>query len=670
LRLLDDLRAAVSGAARAVAASADVSVTFEIPPQPEMGDLSSPVAFELARLLRRPPRAIAGDIAASLQASAPAGLERAEVAGGGYLNLFLDRAAFLEAVSAEAMTGFAPAAAVPGRVIVEHTNINPNKAAHIGHLRNAILGDTLVRCLRQAGRSVEIQNYIDDTGVQVADLVVGLREIDGLDEPAIRKIAVEHDAAERSGGRPFDHYCWDAYARVGPWYQAEPSRQAARGRVLHAMESGQGEEAAMAAFLAARMSRHHVRTMDRLGIRYDLLPRESDILRLGFWAGAFEQLKAHGAIHRADEGKNRGCWVMDLDDETDAAGSEQKIIVRSDGTVTYVGKDIAYQLWKFGLLPRDFRYAPLGFEGFPWRGYTLWGTTSEDGAATHPAFGRATRVYNVIDVGQSYLQRVVVAGLKALGHEAAAADSVHFSYEKVALSPASAEALVPGLVLSDEDRARPWIEMSGRRGLGVKADDLIDALEARALNEVRQRHPGQTDAEARAAAHAIAVAALRYYMLRFTRNRIVAFDIDDALSFEGETGPYCQYAVVRARSILAKAAGAAAGAPDAGATLRDALGAASRDALARAGVDHWRLIREMAELPAVAASAVDALEPSLLARWGHRLAQSFNTFYHQNPVLHESDPGLRRLRTAICALFVLVEERTLALLGIAAPARM
>src|SRR5262245_27285365 len=326
-----------------------------------MGDLSSPVAFELARTLRRAPRAIAGEIAAALQAAAPAGLERAEVAGGGYLNLFIDRGAFLEALAADAMAGFPPPAPVPGRVSVEHTNINPNKAAHIGHLRNAILGDTLVRCLRQAGRSVEIQNYIDDTGVQVADLVVGLREIDGLDAAAVEKIAAEHDAAERTGGRPFDHYCWDAYARVGPWYQADPARQAARGRVLHAMESGEGEEAALAAFLAARMSRHHLRTMDRLGIRYDLLPRESDILRLGFWAGAFEQLKARKAIHLADDGKNRGCWVMDLDDETDAAGAEQKIIVRSDGTVTYVGKDIAYQLWKFGLLPRDFRYERLGF---------------------------------------------------------------------------------------------------------------------------------------------------------------------------------------------------------------------------------------------------------------------------------------------------------------------
>ena len=645
----------------------DATAELAPPPKPEMGDLASPVCFELARRLRRPPRAIAEEIARAAGITPLPGCARVEVAGGGYLNFFLDRNMFLQEMVRDAPAP--PPAPFQGKVIVEHTNINPNKAAHIGHLRNAVLGDTLVRCLRSLGWNVEVQNYIDDTGVQVADLVVGFREIERLSLEDVRRLASSCDDGEEAGGEPFDHRCWEVYARVAPFYESSDGNMEARSEVLRAMEEGRGPEAEMAAFLSARMTAHHLRTMDSIGVRYELLPRESDILKLRFWESAFERLRASGAIRLAGEGKNRGCWVMDLEGAQEGAGQDQKIIVRSDGIVTYVGKDIAYQLWKFGLLGSDFHYRRVAWNETPlrrWQPYTLWSTCSAGGEAAHPRFGGAARVYNVIDARQAYLQRVVAQGLTALGHTTEARESIHFSYEMVALSPASVTALFPDYPLSAEDKRRPYLEMSGRRGLGVKADDLIGELVRRARAEVDRRHADSPGDERASTARMIAVAALRYYMLRFTRSRVVAFDIDDALSFEGETGPYCQYAVVRARNILNKLR--ERDPEEAGRTGQLPADLARLDG--QEGLDHWVLVREMSRLPEVVASSVETLELSTLARYCHELAQRFNSFYHRYPVLHEEDPERRRVRLVLCSLFERTMQQGLGLLGIAVPSRM
>ncbi|HSB62069.1 MAG TPA: arginine--tRNA ligase, partial [Vicinamibacteria bacterium] len=438
---------AVRSAARA---SFDVpldAVAFQYPPRVEMGDLALTAPFDLARTLGKKPREIAERLASAL---AVPGLRRAEVAGGGYLNLFLDRGRFARELLA-ALRDPRPAPAMPGHVIVEHTSINPNKAAHIGHLRNATLGDTFVRVLRHRGRDVGVQNYIDDTGVQVADVVVGFLHVDKMTPAEVESIP----------GR-FDHHCWDLYARVGDFYAADPGNKALQAEVLHAIEEGGNETARLAAVVAARIVDCHLATMERLGIRYDLLAHESDILRLHFWDRAFELLKAAGAIRLETEGKNKGCWVLSMETaegESGDAGSgraeeppqlkrgagftpaprdDDKIIVRSSGTVTYTGKDIAYQLWKLGKLDRDFRYRR--HRAYP-DGHLLWTTTSGEGEADAPAFGHAREVYNVIDVGQSYPQRVVKAGVAALGHAEAAQASHHLAYEKVVLSPATARAL-------------------------------------------------------------------------------------------------------------------------------------------------------------------------------------------------------------------------------------
>ncbi len=625
------------------------AVEATLPPDAAMGDLAFATCLQLARSLRRPPREIAAELQGDLEAVPE--VSRVDVAGAGYLNVFLDRLALLRAMLAD--PGAAPAPAADGKVIVEHTNINPNKAAHIGHLRNAVLGDTLVRVLRYLGRDVEVQNYIDDTGVQVADLVVGFQDLD-----------VPPPAAITGGEEPFDYFCWDLYARVTALYASRPQLKARRGEVLHAMEEGGNATAELAAQVAARIVRCHLATMARLDIHYDLLPRESDILRLQFWSRAFDLLRQRGAVHQVSEGRNAGCWVMDLSEDPEFADIEdsQKVLVRSNGTVTYTGKDIAYQLWKFGLLGRDFFYQ---VHDDATAEHPLWVTASSGGAAEAPAFGSGHRVYNVIDSRQAYPQKVVAKGLACLGYTGEAERSSHFAYEMVALTPACAAEL--GMTLSEEDRGKPYVEMSGRRGLGVKADDLIDTLVERAAVEVRQRNAGMPQAEVEAIARTLAVGALRYFMLRFTRNRVIAFDFGEVLSFEGETGPYALYSVVRATNILRKVQEAGGPAPeDVGSLAAAWLGAGAPPPPA----EEWELARACSRLADVVAESVGKCEMAGIARYAFTLAQTFSHFYHRFHVLAEEDEATRHRRILLVDLFRRTMLRTLGIMGVQVPPRM
>jgi arginyl-tRNA synthetase len=633
-----------------------VPVTY--PPTADLGDLATPVCFDLARTARRPPRALAEAIVAAFEPAG--GIARVEVAGGGYINAFCDRQAYLEHWLRSGIR--TAGAAGGGKAIVEHTNINPNKAAHIGHLRNAVLGDTLVRALRRLGRSVEVQNYIDDTGVQVADLVVGFRALrdEGLEQ--VRERYSETRLRER--GERFDYLAWDLYADVTRFYAEDAERLRQREETLRRMEEGDNEVARLAAHVSHRMVQHHLETMERIGVRYDVLPRESDILALRFWETAFERLRDAGAIRLADQGKHAGCWVMRLDDAEEGAGEDEKVIVRSNGTVTYVGKDIAYQLWKFGLLGRDFHYAP--FDWSPRKAlYRLWSTcSSPEAGGAGRSFGGGETVYNVIDRRQSYLQRVVAQGLRSLGHAAQADRSIHYAYEMVALTPAAVASMFPDYPLDEEDRSKPYLEMSGRRGLGIRADDLLDALVARAKREVRERNPEMAVEQIRRIAAQISVGALRYYMLRFSRNRVVAFDLDAALAFEGETGPYLQYSVVRARNILAKLAERFE------ATTEDAppprLSALDPDT----ETDHWNLLLQLLRVDAVLRQAVDSLELSTVAKHAYLVAQAFNSFYHRYPVVQEPDEARRAVRTAVVRLYLDAMVELLGLMGIDCPERM
>lgn len=664
--LLAQLGDSVRGAAKAAFGADLGAVSFQYPPSLELGDLALTAPFDLAKTLRRKPREIAEALAKEL-ALVP-GVRKAEVAGGGYVNLFLDRVVFARRVH-EHLVRPLPAPRQEGRTIVEHTSINPNKAAHIGHLRNSILGDTFVSILRHRGHEVGIQNYIDDTGVQVADVVVGFEHLEK------RTLAEVEGLKER-----FDYYCWDLYARVGDFYAKDPANKKLQAATLHAIEADEGETARLATHIAARIVECHLATMARLGIGYDLLAHESDILRLHFWDRAFELLKESGAIRLENEGKSKGCWVLAMSTEAEEAEvasgggtpeapaaearpgvDEDKIIVRSNGTVTYTGKDIAYQLWKLGKLDRDFRYRRQASG----TGRDLWTTTSGPGESGAPVFGHATQVFNVIDVGQSYPQRVVKAGVAALGYPEAAAHSFHLAYEKVVLSPATARAL--GYAVGDDDAV---VKVSGRKGLGVKADDLLDALVAKARQEIATRDPDRDAEDQDRAARAIAVGALRYFLLKFSRTRVITFDMEEALAFVGETGPYIQNAVVRARNILAKLE-ADGHRPDD--LVRRALERDLGPFLASEEGDLvWSLLVLAARTDEVAEQAVRSQEVAVLAKHAFAVAQAFHSYY-QKPaysVLHAPSEDLRVFRTLVVDAFVRAMTVLCGLLGMPIPERM
>lgn len=625
----------------------DAPVAVETPKQPEFGEMALPLAFQLAKIARRAPKQIAQELVAEL--SGLEGVAALEVAGNGYINVRLDRARYATALLAPE----APPAADGEKIVVEHTNINPNKAAHIGHLRNAVLGDTFVRMLRARGRRVEVQNYIDNTGVQVADVVVGFHHLEKKSPADVERLI--------SSGARFDYICWDLYARVSEMYKQNPQALAWRADALHAIEAGTGVQAELANVVANAIVFAHIGTMWRLGIVYDVLPRESEILHLKFWAAAFELLKQRKAIYLETEGKNAGCWVMPgaaFRDEGDGE-SDSKVIVRSNGTVTYVGKDIAYQLWKFGLLGKDFYYRPL--LTYP-NGHQAWVSTDEP-AEGAPKFGHADRVYNVIDSRQSYLQDVVAAGLRLLGYEEQAERSIHFSYEMVALSPRACAEL--GIPLSEEDKKRPYVEMSGRRGLGVKADDLIDKLVQEALAEVASRHPDDPPEKQHRIAIQIATGALRYFLLKYTRSSVIAFDFAEALSFEGETGPYVQYAAVRARSIWRKLEERGERVPDFAAELTAEVFARQLQQ-----EDFWQLVLAASKADSAIERAIAAGEPAHVAKYAFQLAQAFNNFYHEYPVLTEQNRERKVFLLWLCGYFRDQLEKTLAVLGIDVPEYM
>jgi len=646
----------------------------EAPPRAELGDLAFPVSFELAKLIKQAtgekqaPRAIAEKLKSQLEDIEE--VSRVEIAGAGYINVFFDRARLLSIFARPETTTETDQRERPKKM-VEHTSINPNKAAHIGHVRNAVLGDTFVRILKAAGDRIEVQNYIDNTGVQVADVVVGFLHLEKMDLDQIKALD-----ASLPKDYTFDYYCWDLYTKVGLFYrdgnaggEMNPEKTNLRNEVLHALEEGDNTIAKLADYVATRNVECILDTMERLGIRYDLLARESDILHLHFWERAFQLMKNAGVIRKETEGRHAGCWVMPFESHTGTDEHESdKIIVRSNGTVTYTGKDIAYQLWKLGKLGLDFNYHV--FRKYP-DGHVLWVTQTEPGSE-RPEFGGGVTVYNVIDSRQSYPQEIVARGVAAVVPEIGEDASVHFSYEMVALSPAACEEL--GIELSDEDRTRPYIEMSGRKGLGVKADDLINQLETGALAEVEKRNPDLPESEKKETAHEVAVAALRYFLLKFTRNTVIAFDFKEALSFEGETGPYCQYAAVRTNSIFRKLGNETIEAADS--LMKEiaddnALQARVAEVLSgEGGTEIWSLVMLSQQLDDVILQCRNSAEPANLAKYTFSLARTFSRFYHDHRILTEPDEVRKSVLTAVTKIVRTQLTTALSVLGINVPDQM
>ncbi len=710
------------------------TLAIEQPPKIEYGEFALPIAFDLAKRLKKAPRKIAEELAAQLtqyktyekviviqdpqiHVSVPMkDFASFEVAGAGYINCKLDRVVASRKIAAE--ENWVPPYDL---ALIEHTSINPNKAAHIGHLRNAILGDTLARMMHWGqGRQpnfmpARVQNYIDNTGVQVADVVVGLTHLEGMNLAGVKQWM---ESLQQHGER-IDFICWDLYARVSQWYEADPEQKEARKKIrqdtLHALEQGDNEISEIAELISTAIVHRHLETMERLGIGYDFLPRESEILRLKFWDAAFALMKETGVLYQETAGKNAGCWVMRRAGTAGVTGEgpdeEAKVIVRSnphdptaDGTVTYVGKDIAYHLWKFGKLGLDFEYKL--FHTYP-ATTSFFHNARECYISTEheikPSQGRpylpAKAVYNVIDSRQTDPQNNVIEALRGMGFTEEADNFHHFSYEMLVLTQRCAEEL--GYALSEEDKARPFIEVSGRKGFGVKADDLIDRMIDAALSEVTARHPkldADTSAYADTCAYTakkIAVGALRYYMLRYTRNTIIAFDFKDALSFEGETGPYVQYAAVRAANIFRKAEQSNDPLLQEARKLREQTISAAmqnklvawefsiEEAILKAysserwdvqnyfsgeeGDSIWELWLAASKTASIIDQAIRTTEPAFLAKYVFQLAQQFNNFYHRHHILTEADPARKTLLLATAAVALRELKRSLSWLGIEVP---
>ena len=623
-----DTRTLLTEAVRRALDALGVGATFEVvverSARPEFGDWSTPAPLGLARVLRRPPAAIAADVMAHLEAAHVPRVRAWTVTPPGYVNAHLDDRTWAEAVLATATvlerTGRVDlpegAAATAGKTLVEHTATNPNKAAHVGHLRNACIGDTVARVLRRTGHAVEVNNYIDDTGVQVADVVVGIREL----------------GIEPMRDEPFDQYCSRVYIAVSARYETDPELLERRRAVLREVEEGGNETAVFVKEVARRIVNAHLATMRRFDIAYDLLTWESDIIALGFWRQAFELLRSAGAIVLVETGKLAGCWVMPAETADDEGDDDTKVLVKSDGIATYTAKDIAYQLWKFGLLGRDFHYAH--WEGDP----TLVTTSSLPGPdAPPPHFGGAQRVINVIDARQAYPQRVVQRALRRLHHEREADNSIHLSYEVVALTPAAAAEL--GVEIEE---GRESVALSGRRGIEVRADDLLDRAIARLSANARDA----------ATATVVAAGAVRYYLLKFSLNQIIASDFDEALRVTGDTGVYLQYAHARAAGILRKVTD-----DRAPVAVPTELHAAERELLH--SIDAYaRALTETAQ----------ALSPSLLTTYAFGLASAFSDFYEHTPaIVREEDGQVRRFRRELVAATRTTLSDALHTLGMAAP---
>jgi len=641
-------------------------IVVDQPPNVGLGEYALPLSFELAKKLRKPPRKIAEEVVAGL-GQVP-GFEKFEVAGAGYINARINREEAARLLLDPKATH--PGSASGKKILVEHTSINPNKAAHIGHLRNAILGDTFVRLIQAAGAHVDVQNYIDNTGVQVADVVVGFLYLEKKGKSEIEALV-----AAPLNGKPFDYYCWDLYARVSQWYEESKENLKLRLQTLHDIERGGNDAAEIGKLISTAIIRRHLETMERLDIEYDFLPQESEILHLHFWESAFEQLKQKGVLYFETEGKNKGCWVMkravspqtakkqaaaegneapEAKEAKDGPDEDAKVIVRSNRTVTYVGKDIAYHLWKFGLLGRDFGYQR--FYRYP-NGRQVW-ISAETGEKDHPHFGGVNAIYNVIDSRQADPQNNVIEAIRGLGYTEQAEDYHHFSYEMVALTPRCAMEL--GYDVSEEDQKRSYIEVSGRKGFGVKADDLLDSLIAAAQKEVDSRHPEMSEQDRHEIASQIAIGALRYFMLKFTKNSVIAFDFKEALSFEGETGPYAQYAIVRATNIFRKA----------GLSAEEILSGQIDLRFLKEDDELWELWLRAGQLSSMIEQCIATTEPAYAAKYAFQLAQQFNNFYHKHHILTEADEAKKRFLLATAAVVRRALVQSLELMGIGAPSVM
>lgn len=631
-------------------------IPINVPPRKEMGDFSSAICLSLAKVKRRPPLEIAKEVVKKLEAHLPPYIQEVTLTPPGYVNFkvdwpYLARGLMSEVFERREFFG-KPLAPESEKVFIEHTSVNPNKAMHIGHLRNSVLGDTVARIFRWLGYSTEVCNYIDDTGVQVVDVVTALLY---LASPRFEEGTADFKSVWEKipEDQPLDYFCWDLYACFQGEVEKNPFLREKREKVLHQIEGGNNPVAVFAKELASRIVQSHLETVARLSIFYDLLNWESDIIHQGFWEETFDLLKEKGGLRFETDGPNKGCWVVPfggIAETSEGVKSLDKILVRSNGSITYTAKDIAYQLWKFGILHKNFLYRTWGVQA---NGQMVWTTSmeGEEGGLISKRFGKADRVINVIDVRQSYPQQVVVECLRQMGFEKEAERSIHLAYEVVNLSPQAARAL--GAEDTEEKRS---VAMSGRSGTGVKAKDFIEMVKRKVVEKAD--HPLEESV-----AGALTSAAIRYYLLKFTLESQIVFDFDEALKTTGDTGVYLEYAHARACSILRKA------------EEREIDFRWRDDAVPAQLTETERdLIEALSEFTSVVLRAAENLRVSWLTEYAFHLATAFTNFYEhpdpgskaQTPFIHLQHESLRTFRLSLVRAFQNVMGNTLLLMGMPA----
>ncbi len=596
-------------------------ISFEIREAPEgMGDLAIDAAFRLSKKLGKPPHEVGEEIKEIL--SELPFVDKIDVKNG-YVNIWLDRVFVFEKLHSMDLSF----GKKNQKIVLEHTSVNPNKAMHVGHLRNACIGDSLYRLLTFVGYDVEVHNYIDDTGNQVAGTLLGLFGIEDLEKKIKDREFLEKkrkELEEISHRIKLDHYCWDVYSEVfNKWEKEEVERGIKL--IIHEIEN-KGSLFEFVKWFGEKIVREHLATVKQLEIHYDLLPRESDILSLDFWGDSFELMKKSEKFVYETEGPNKGCWVIKMGDVPEFSNMKNpdKIIIKSDGTVTYTGKDLAYHFWKFGILERDFHYRLFDEEE------NIWITEDEE-TGEEPEFGKADIVINVIDVRQEYPQKVLKYSLEVLGYKKEAENLKHYSYEVVALSGKSMEEL--------GKTNKRYVHMSGRKGIGVKADDLIEAMKKKIWNEVEKRENIEKD-EIENIVSKITQAAIRYYMVKQNTTKVLIFDFDEATKTEGDSGVYLQYALVRAKNII------------------DQI---KEEKIGEVMDEEWELLKKLIFWDYIVEKGVSNMDLTVITDYLNKVAKTFTDFYHKNRVI-----GSERevIRGTILKVFYKIYSKLLWIIGI------
>jgi len=596
------------------------------PAKKGFGDISCNVCFLLAKDLKKKPNEIGQKISENYQKHLSDLISKVEVHPSGYLNFFANMKKLNELVIQSSIKDDFGVVDIgkKSRIVVEHTSVNPNKALHIGHIRNIIIGDTIARILEKVNFDVKILNYVDDSGLQVADIIMGFKHLGFSETPP--------------SGQKFDHYCGDeVYVKTSEKYETEPNLQETRKKILEDIENPESEISNFANSITKKVLACQLETCWNLDVTYDCLNFESEIIHSGLWGKIFEKLKEMKILEFETEGKNKDCWVI-----RGKGKAEDKIVVRSNGTATYIAKDIPYASYKLGLLEDPFNYKKYETEQ---PGRTLWQTTLEKTSESKQNF-TANKVITVIDSRQSNLQKIVT---EIMSEFTSNPDSyVHLAYESVTLSSDTAKQL--GM-----DTGGKHAQMSGRKGLYVNADSVYDILKTKTIQETKKRNLEMKDDEVQLIAHQVAVGTLRYEMIKVDLDKIITFDLTKSLSLEGDTAPYIQYTFARATRILEKA-----GISPNFESSFDLLNTEFE-----AG-----LVKTIGLFGIQVKDSANNLSPKVIAKYCYNLAVSFNAFYEHVRVIDSDNEPLTNARLCLVSSFKSTLEKALNLLGIPSPERM